>query len=155
VIYQLLYDLMHGSAAIENRVATRIYPENAPHMDPQSPLSQRGACIIIRLITGQPEYSLTAETDCAHTIVQIDCYDSDPRKANSLFELVRNRLSGYRGTVSVLDDDGEAQSIDVREMTFNRTGQTSEEPRDASDRWTRRRWAELEVFHSQSVPTLT
>lgn len=148
MIYRILYKLLHDSEEVRNRVGTRIFAENAPE-------STQGACIILRNLSGRAESGLDGETDCAMPTLQLDCYDDSATKAESLFQRVRNRLSGYRGTVEVLDIDNAVTDIDVHEITLLRPGMFIEEPRDASDRWSYRYSGDFEVYHEQSVPTLT
>ena len=136
MIYRLLYKLLHDSAEVRNVVGSRIYAEHAPD-------SSQGACIILRVLSGDAHYHLTAESDCANPTVQVDCYDETTTKAHRLYQHVRNRLSGYSGSVDVLDEDGTETSVVVSELTILRPGALVDEPRDASDRWSCRWSADL------------
>jgi hypothetical protein len=153
VIYRLLGKLMYDSPDIKNRVANRIYFENAPELK-SIPVDQRGPCIIIRNFSGSAETHLQNECDMAMPMVQVDAYDVSTSKAHSLYQLVRTRLSGYGPeTVAVLNDEGEEEDVFVSSIVLRRSGMFVEEPRDASDKWTYRYTADFEVFHSQPVPT--
>lgn len=147
MIYRLLYKLLHDAAEVRNIVGSRIFAEHAP-------ASTQGACIVLRLLGGSPEYHLGGESDCSVRSVQIDCYEESSTRAETLCEWVRNRLSGFRGSVDVLVN-GEEVATDVHEIRLVRPGALIEEPQDGSDRWSYRWSADYEVFHEQSVPTLT
>lgn len=145
--YRLIRKLLYDSPAVRSRVATRIFAENAPE-------KTIGECIIIRNLSGSAEMHMQGETDCAMPMVQIDCYAESPLRAESLWQLVRNRLSGYSGSVDLLDSEGTEQTVVVSEFALRRPGMFIDEPRDSSDKWSYRYSADFEVFHSQSVPTL-
>lgn len=148
MIYRLLYKLLYDAPNVVDRVGTRIFAEHAPQ-------KTQGACIIIRNLSGSAENHMGGETDCAMPTVQVDAYDSSAPRAEELYQAVRNRISGFRGNVSVLDSTGSEQTVSVHEIALRRPGMFIEEPRDASDKWTYRYSADFEVFHSQSVPDLT
>lgn len=146
MIYRILGKLLRDSADIRDRVATRIYFENAP-------AKTQGECIIIRNISGSVNNHLTNETGVAQPLVQIDFYAENASKAHSGYQLVRNLLSGYRGTATYLDDDGEESTAEIQGCNLVRPGALVQEPRDGSDQWSYRYSADFEVFHEQTVPT--
>lgn len=146
MIYRILYSLLHDSAAIRDRVAFRIYPENAP-------AKTQGECIVIRQISGSINNHLLNESDCAQMTMQVDFYAESATKAHSGYQLVRNRLSGHSGAATYLDDAGEESTSAVSACNLIRPGTLVNEPRDGSDRWSYRVSADFEIFHSQSVPT--
>lgn len=146
MIYRILGKLMHDSAAIRNRVGSRIFFENAP-------AGTQGECIIIRHLSGTANAHLLNESDCAQPMVQIDFYADSSSKAHSGYQLIRERLSGFSGAASYLDDDGEEATADVFGVNLLRPGALVNEPRDASDKWSYRFTADFEVFHSQTVPS--
>jgi hypothetical protein len=146
--YRLIFVLLYESPNVRDRVATRIFAENAPE-------GTQGECIIVRNLSGSAEMHMQGETDCAMPTIQIDCYAESALRAESLWQLVRNRLSGYSGSVSVLDSEGIEQAVVVSEFALRRPGHIIDEPHDGSDKWTYRYSGDFEVFHSQSVPTLT
>jgi hypothetical protein len=154
VSYRLLGKMLYDSAAVKNRVSTRIYFEHAPELR-SIPVDQRGDCLIIRKLGSSPETHLTNECDMAAPMYQIDSYSTSPTKAESLHGLVRNRLSGFGpDTITdVLDDEGELSDVFVSSVVMMRNNGYVEEPRDGSDKWTHRYTADYQVFHSQSVPT--
>jgi hypothetical protein len=144
---------MHDQADIRSRVGTRIWFENQPAFNTLA-AEQKGACIIIRNFSGSAETHLQNESSMAMPMVQIDAYDSSVSKAHSLYQLIRNLLSGYGPeTVSVLNDDGEEESVRVDAIILRRPGMYTEEPRNGGDVWTHRYTGDFEIFHSQSAPT--
>lgn len=146
MIYRLMYKLLHDSADIRHRVATRIFAEHAP-------ASTQGACIIIRHISGTAIDAVENETGLADNTIQIDFYDENITKCESGYQLIRNRLSGYRGDVDILDERGEEETITVTGINLLRPGGLVESPQDSSDKWTCRYSADFQVFHTQDVPT--
>ncbi len=153
MIYRLLGKLMYDQPDIRNRVGSRIWFENQPEFNKLA-ADQRGACIIIRAISERSETHLQNECDMAQPMVQIDAYDENPTKADSLNELIRLLLSGYGpATVSVLDSSGDETDVFVSSIVKQSGGMATEEPVNGSDRWVYRRFSVYEVFHSQSVPT--
>ncbi len=153
MIYRLLYKLLHESEAIRNRVGIRIFEENAPERRPTDPKEEY---IVLHLISENPDYHLDGEVGTGDAVVQVDCHGSHTSKARSLYQLVRNRLSGYRGSVAdVLTDDGDLVSRDVCELTILRPGMIVGTPQDASDKWSYNCSTDISVFYEQSVPTLT
>jgi len=156
MIYRLLYKLLHDSDDIRNRVGSRIFAENAPapRLDAyKRPIPEE--YIVLRNFSGSADYHLEAETDCANPTVQIDCHATPATAAESLYQLVRNRLSGFSGVVDVLGEGGTEEEMTVHECRIIRPGMTVESPRDASDQWSYNHSADFEIYHSQSVPTLT
>jgi len=146
--------MLYESAAVRNRVSSRIYFEHAPELK-SIPVDQRGDCIIIRKLSSNPETHLQNECDMAQPTMQIDAYSTSPTKAESLHELIRNRLSGFGPAMveDVLDSEGNEVDVWVSSIVLRRDNGYIEDPRDASDKWTHRFTADYEVFHSQSVPT--
>lgn len=146
MIYRILGKLMHDSAEIRDRVGSRIYFENAP-------AGVTGECIILRHLSGTVNQHLGNEADVAQPLMQIDFYADSVAKAHSGYQLVRNLLSGYRGTATYLDDDGDEATSEIQGCNLLRPGMLVNDPRDGSDEWSYRYSADFEVFHSQSVPT--
>lgn len=147
MIYRLIYKLLFDCLEFRSRVGTRIFAEHAP-------ANTAGECCVIRIISGAAEYGLDSECDCARPMVQLDFYSENATKAESLYQIARNRLSGFYGSVDVLNASGVEEPVDVSECLLIRPGALVDEPRDASDRWTHRWSADFDIVHSQSVPTL-
>jgi hypothetical protein len=154
VSYRLLGKMLYDSAAIKHRVSTRIYFEYAPELK-SIPVDQRGDCLILRKLSSTPETHLQNECDMAMPMYQIDSYSSSQTKAESLHELVRNRLSGFGPSLveDVLDSEGIESDVWVSAIVLESDYGYIEQPRDASDKWTHRFVALYKVFHSQPVPT--
>ena len=128
---------LEADTDITHRATGGIYPTRAPQ-------GTRGNVSILRTVSSDRNYSLTNEVDQAEFILQVDCYGKTPFEAEDLFQQVRNRLSGYRGTAG----DGQIQGTRiVNELQF------AEEPADASDQWIHRYTADFALFLDQTVPT--
>lgn len=143
--YHIVYQLIQDSQDLRDRVAHRVYPERAP----------KGTAVdyvVIRHVSGNVEYSLQNEIDCANPTFQLDYYAKTATLATSGFRLLRNRLSAYRGTVTV-NVDGTPTDIAVDSILCRRPGIVIEEPIDGSDQWTIRSSSVWEMFYQQSVPT--
>lgn len=141
-----MYKLLHDSEEIRNRVATRIYAEHAP-------ANSQGACIVLRHISGTAIDAVENETGLADNTMQVDFYDETITKCESGYQRIRNRLSGYRGEVDVLAENGEEETITVTGVNLLRPGGLVESPQDASDKWSTRYSADFQIFHTQDVPT--
>lgn len=142
MIEHQLKEYFADSDAIRDRVGSRIYPGRALQ-------GIKGETLIIQEITSQPVYDLTNEAGQHDKSVQVDCYAATPRSAASLAELVRNRLSGYRGTI------GTTNPITVQSCRITSAGQETESPADSSDKWTHRYRLDFAFFSTATIPTFT
>jgi hypothetical protein len=132
-------DYLRDSAAIRDRVASRVYPNKAP-------AGTRGETIILTEVTATRQYSLTNEIDQRSVLLQVDCYSDQAYKSESLFDLVRNRLSGHRGT---------AGSATIHGTRIIGEGASVEQPADSSDQWIHRYRGDFEFFHGVTAPDHT
>ena len=147
MIYRVLWKLLHDSEAVRNRVSTRIYGDYKPQDAPP------GEYIILRHVSGTPIDAVENETGLADDVMQVDFYGQKVADCKSGYQLIRNRLSGYRGTVDVLDYDGEEQEVKVTGINLLRKGSLIDLPQDGSDQWACRYSADFQVFYTQTVPT--
>lgn len=127
---------------INNRTGERIYPMRAPQ-------GVRGELIILQEITNTPAYTLQREAGVHDKIVQIDCYAATPRAAESLAELVRMRLSGFRGEI------GTTTPVDVESCRIISSGPETERPRDDSDNWIHRYRMDFAMWVQATIPTFS
>jgi iron-sulfur cluster repair protein YtfE (RIC family) len=147
MIYRLLYKMLHDAPEVANVVGARIFAEHAPE-------NTIGACLVLNVISGTINSHLQNESDVAQPMVQVDCYDETPLKAERLYQRVRNLLSGWQpSSIDVLSWEGTDASVRVQAINLIRPGMSIEPPADASDRWKYRYSADFEVFHTQDVPT--
>jgi hypothetical protein len=88
-----LVAFLGGTAAISNLVSTRIYPFPPP---------QNGTlpAITYGLISSTRTYDLVSDLNKVRARVQIDCWGSTKRSAYQVAAAVRNRLSGFYGSMS-------------------------------------------------------
>lgn len=130
------------SDAIRDRTGPRI---RSGHAEPED----RGEAIVLQEISNTPEYHLAGEAGIGEIVVQIDCYSSTPRHAYTLGQLVRNRISGYRGIIGKTDPQL------MQSCRLISSGQEQEEPQDASRDWTHRYRQDFALFMSSTIPTFT
>ena len=138
MIERTLRDILKASDAVKNRVDGRIYAGNAPQ-------GVRGECVVLDDVTDEHYYHLFNEADLRSSIVQVDCYAEKSYDARTLFEVIRNVLSGRQ------DLDNAIQSCTI----VGGVGSIVEEPEDRSDRWFYRYSKDFQVMHVESVPTHT
>lgn len=144
-------DHLRGSTAIVDAVENRIYPDVIPQEERNSGGNRMALfpCIVLQIVSGQPEYALRGEAGVHQTTVQVDVWTDGDRgsyHANELSELVRNRLSGYRGTFGS-GCRGTARLV--------RSNSLPVEPVDASDQFRRRVSMDFDLIHTAAVPDLT
>lgn len=141
MIEQHLRDFLRDDDDITDRVEHRIRAGNALESD-------HGELIIITEISNVPQYTLIGEAGKHDKVVQVVAYSATPGAAFSLAELVRNRLSGYRGVIG----DGDASSVESCRIISGGAGQ--DQPRDKSDRWIYSYRYDFAMFEDVSIPTL-
>jgi hypothetical protein len=132
------------STAILDAFSDRIYPEKIPQ-------GRQDAypAIVINDLSNDPEYTLNGEAGLHTTHVQVDVWTDGTggkAKANELGELIRNRLSGYRGQFGT-------GVYGTSRMIRNDT--VAAPPIDGSDNHRRRVSMDFEIIHSADVPTFT
>lgn len=144
-------DHLKGSTSILDAVGNRVFPEVIPQItrDSDGRTVTPYPSIVINDLSNDPTYSLAGEVGNHTSVIQIDVWTDGTggtSKANELGELVRNRLSGYRGTFGT-GVYGTARMI--------RNNSVAAPPVDGSDTHRRRVSMDFEIIHSASVPTLT
>ena len=144
MIHRIVGKFLRDSQAISTRVGTRIYFERVPQKAPG------GERLVISKISGERFYTLENESDATNAIVEVACYADSTTAAESLFQLVRNRLSGYYGNVTYLSDGEEATTW--ISSTIVRDGIDVTDPDDASDQWRFGYSADFSIFYTQAVP---
>lgn len=138
-------DHLAGSTAIVNVVSDRMYAESVP----QGKGELDYPCIVINDVSSDPEMYLGGEAGVHTTVIQIDAWtDGSGGKAaiNTLSELIRNRLNGYRGQFGT-GCSGTARMI--------RNNSVAAPPVDGSDQHRRRASLDFEIIHTADVPTFT
>lgn len=130
---------LSGLAEIRNRVEqggwTGIYPDNAPQGAPYPR-------IVISVIGGSPDYSLTSEISDTGKVVQVDADSPSRFEANELGELIRTQV-GFITTPTTWDDMT-VHSVVIegdRDQAFN--------PSDDSDRWIYRRSTDYRIKYER------
>lgn len=141
-------DHLTASTNIADAFSDRIFPDSIPQEIRDSTGTRRELypAIVLSEISGQPEYDLSGESGVHTTQMQLDIYTDGTggrQKANELSELVRNRLSGYRGQF------GSGASGTCRLI---RPATAIQPPTDASDTKRYRVSMDFEIIHTADVP---
>lgn len=147
MIHRIVGKFLKDSAAIRNRVGSRIYLERVPQ---DAPAGER---LVISKISGERFYTLDNEADATNAIMEVACYADDPTRAESLWDLVRNRLSGYHGEVTYLSNGSDATTW--ISSTIIRDGMDVTDPNDASDKWKFGYSGDFSIYYHHAVPDHT
>lgn len=142
-------DHLSASVSIRDAVGDRIYPDIAPQPVRAGQAVELYPLIIISDLTNTPEYSLAGESGTHSSMIQVDVWTDGTggkHRSNEIGELVRNRLSGYRGRFGT-GCYGTARMI--------RNNSVAAPPVDGSDTHRRRVSMDFEITHSASAPTFT
>lgn len=142
MIEQVFRDKLRDSAEIRNRVDGKVFASNIPQ-------GTTGECILIEYISGDHFYHLGGEVAPRKTILRFSCHASNASAADSLSELVRNLISGFRGAVT-----GSAAATIQCCLNIGDVGADQVIPSDASDKWTHRFASDYEITYLTTVPTL-
>lgn len=144
-------DHLTGSTNIVDTVSNRIFPDVIPQeiRDSQGNKLPLYPCIVLGIVSNQPEYYLGGEGGVHETIMQVDCWVDGEQGAdelNDLAELVRNRMSGYRGQFGT-GCRGTARLI--------RNDPSAVAPVDGSGVYRRRASMDFALIHTADAPSLT
>jgi hypothetical protein len=147
MIERYVRDYLRSVAAISNRVDgganyPGIYAGNAPQ-------GHEGECLIMQGINSDHNYSLTGEVADRESIVQITAYSNTASTAYSLAELVRNRMSGYKGMMGDNDETNVKTCIIQTDV-----GADIEETADADDKFIHSYTVDYLLIHTTPTPTL-
>lgn len=147
MIEQAIRDLLRDTAAIRNRVDKGanfpgIYASTVPD-------KHRGECIVVVDVTSEDAIHLGGEVGNRVTILQTTVFAENSSKAYSLAELIRLRISGFRGIA------GDQDPVTIQSCLIQPGGGSDqEEPMDSSDRWTCSYTRDYAVRFVTSIPTL-
>lgn len=136
-------DHLKGSTAILDDVGTNIFPDVIPQQQSWD------KAIVLSEISQRPEYYMGGEAGEHTTQIQVDYYTKGTNgryTANIGSELIRNRLSGYRGTFGT-GCRGTARLLSCVPQ--------ANEPTDATDTWRFRVTMDFEILHTAATPDLT
>lgn len=147
MIKKQLRDYLRGFDEIRNRVdegtdLPGIYADVAPG-------KHRGECVIVSMIAASRVYGLGGEVGARSSLVQVRCYSSNPTAAETLSDLVADKLSGFLGTIG----DSNATRVMVA-LVANDYGDDAESPTDASDKFIHSYTLDYEIVHDSPIPSL-
>lgn len=133
-------DHLADSVEIANAVGDRIYPDGMPQ-------GSEYPAIVISDLSSTPEYDLGGEVGTHTSVVTVDCWTDGKggrERVNQLGEMVRNRLSGYRGQL------GDGAFCSGAMLIRNNT--VAAEPLPGSDQHRRRASMDFSIVHTAAVP---
>jgi hypothetical protein len=137
-------DHLAGSTYIVDAFSNRIFSETIPqNISPAYP------AIVINELSNSPEYYLGGESGKHSTTLQIDLWTDGTggiAKTNELSELIRNRMSGYRGQFG-------SGAYGTSRLISNNSAALP--PTDSSDDHRRRVSMDFEFIHTADAPTFT
>lgn len=136
-------DWLLGSVEIANAITDRAFAGHIPQ-------GVTGTSIVLNQINSNHEYSLTGQIGIIAYTYQIDVYDDGgtPLKTvQEVGELVRNRLSGYRGQ---LNDD-----VFCHGAFIEGDSESEDRPIDSSSNWKTRESFDVELHLTAAVPTFS
>ena len=135
-------DFLRDVPEITQRVEHRIRPGRLEQSD-------SGEAIVLQEVSRTPEVHLGGEVGLHDVVLQVKCYSDTAKAAFTLAELVRNRLSGYRGPIG---DQGEGFIQSTRIIA---SGADEEDLEDDSDefRYTYR-W-DFAMHTTETIPTFS
>lgn len=147
MIAKYLRDHLRSVAAIRDRVDggadfPGIYADNVPQ-------GHVGECIVLRVIVTDHNYHLGGEVADSGSTVQVTVYSDKAARAFSLMELIRNRLSGYRGLM------GDSDETRVKTCIIaNDVGADIDETAEADDKFIHTYTADYLLIYTTPEPTL-
>ncbi len=112
--------------------------------------------VVLSTIVGDHQHHLEGASGLVFERIQVDAYAEDPDTLRALFDAIRNRLDGYRGTVTVPDSGGETGGtlqIDACILIDERTD--IDAPTEGKDLGTFRHRLDFRVSAAEPIPTLT
>jgi hypothetical protein len=128
---------------LTNKIGARVFINRAPDKTPVP-------YILISSFAGDTPYSLQGEVGIGQPMIQVAVWDRDPNgpdKVTTVVELVRDKMSGWRGEwgdVFVCDCSLQGEPI-----------LNSEAPDDKSDNWWHSGNLDFQVTHRRPVPSLS
>jgi len=124
-------------SAITDLVATRIRPDVLAQGDALP------AIIYTELYTNH-QHTLTGAAGIEECLLELMCYSSTRAQADSLADLVRQQLQGFRGT---------AGAVEIISCLLDDTGHGYEQPQDDSDSGKYITAARFNVKVQETIPT--
>jgi hypothetical protein len=107
---------------------------------------------VMSIVGGEIHNHLTNECGLGERMVQVAFYADTAVAAESGFELVRLRMSGFKDDLEVLDPTGTPRDYTVQ-ANLVRPGDLASPPQNASDKWAHQYSGDFQVFFEQDVPT--
>lgn len=141
-----LRTFLKGSSAIANLIDDRIERQYVRQGTPYPHL------LLTVLDDSPPLYHLSGEPDLSEFVVQVDAYARDENGPNGalvatqLADAVRNRISGYRGSMG---------DTSVRSCTMTRSNVLDEDPEAGEQGRVHRVSMDFQIKYERTVPDFT
>jgi hypothetical protein len=129
-----------GNSNVTNVVSTRVWLNQAKQ-------NETLPYVVFHRLDNTPEYHMGAQSGLTRGLFQIDCYDDDPDDAHDLSEVIREALSGQRGTIG----SGSHTAV-MRRMAMLSSIDFFEEPIAAGHKGIFSEKQTWEFWHTMSVP---
>ena len=136
-----LYDHLTADAALTALVSNRIYPTVAPQ-------NVTLPYVTFNVIAGEHERHALAGAGLAQVSVQIDVWDDDAAGRRSVTDALFDRLHGFRGQMGT-------EQLEVRSVHVDGPTDSYEEPIQGGEEGIFRGRTEIQVWHTEAVPTFT
>ncbi len=107
-------------------------------------------------ITDNPEHHLGGASGLVFERIQIDAWAEDPDTLRDLVDAIRNRLDGYRGTVTIAQAGNEAGgSIEIDAIIRLDGSDSADQPTDGKDLGAMNERMDFRISAAEPIPSLT
>jgi hypothetical protein len=132
-------------------LASPVFAALTQSIEPSSSSEKTGLPrVVYTRISRDGQHHMQAASGLVYLRIQFDIFAKHESEASAIADAMRNRLDGYRGTITTL---GEDRRFDVVQIE-NERGE-SVPPTDGSDKITFRRMVDVFVGCAESIPNLT
>lgn len=136
---QHLIKFLYDSPFVRDKLADRMFPGVARQGSPMPFLA-------MRQISAMRNYDLLGEDDMAASVLQLSIAAETDAEARQIAEVIRNRLSGYRGMM---------QSTYVHGCTIESEREQQIRPTTGSDQWLHLQHTDFRITYRQLEPSFT
>jgi hypothetical protein len=128
-------------------IAALIDDRLGPHQQPQTAVRPYG--VYTRIAT-DPQHHLVGASGLAFVRIQLDLYGDDFGVLETIAAAVRNRVDGYRGTVTQGSDSLAIQCIELLDQS-----DAADSPNDGTDSGPHRIRMDFRISAPESIPSFT
>lgn len=142
-VEEVLIQLLLDAPAVQRIAGDRIYPDWVDEVQP------RPYVTVIR-IDADHVHHMEGASGVVLARIQIDAWGTDRPTAALLYDAIRNRLDGFRGTVTT--DDG---TLTLSKCFMTTDNMAFVGPAPATERGVYRESMDFETASKESIPSLT